>query len=135
MADSENVATMLQQLVGKPVWFANAGGGAGSSFSLSLGRKLPRSKPLQNESVSDEFRTLEGEATLYVWCSWRLEGKDSVASSDGDPEAVLAATQSLVGRSVDAAQATGRCLTFGFRSANSTSSSSATTSLRTRAST
>ena len=103
-----NIDALVSRLRGMPIWFVNAGGAASTSFSLSLGSKKARTVPLKNPSVPQEFREFEGEATLYVWCTWRLESKDAVASSDQEPEQFLALLMGLVGRTVTATEVVGR---------------------------
>lgn len=95
------VVATLGRLVGLRCWYVNAGGAAGSSFSLAFGARKKRRRPLKNPNVSDEFRVHEGEANLLVWCSWRLDGKnDAVASSDQSAEQILSTLESIVGQYV-----------------------------------
>ncbi len=89
--------TLVEQLIGLPIWFVNCGGAAGSSFSLALGTKVRRSSALKNPSVSEEFREHTGEANLYVWCSWRLVVGESLASSDQEAARFREGLASLVG--------------------------------------
>lgn len=103
------VRALLDTLRGQEVWFVNSGGAAGSSFSLSLGKRVPRDTPLQNPSVTDDFRQNEGELALYVWCTWRLESGDSIASSDQDSEEAEPLLKALVGKTVKSVEVRGRC--------------------------
>jgi hypothetical protein len=103
------VRALVNTLLGQEVWFVNSGGAAGSSFSLSLGRRILRDKPLQNPSVADEFQRNSGEFCLYVWSTWRLLLGDSIASSDQDAEEAKPLLETLVGKTVTSAEVTGRC--------------------------
>lgn len=89
-------------LIGLECWYVSAGGNyVGSSFSLALGGKVPRERPLTNTAHSDEFRNYKGEANLLVWCSWRLDGQESPqSSSDDTDEGRLRALDQLVGARV-----------------------------------
>ena len=106
------VRALLTTLVGQKVWFMNSGGAAGSSFSLSLGERIPRAKPLQNPSVAEDFRRNGGEFTLYVWCTWRFQSGDVIASSDQDAEEARPMLETLLGKTVTSAEVTGRCFDF-----------------------
>jgi len=106
--NNADVSAVASRLLGMPIWFVNAGGAASTSFSLSLGAKKARAVPLKNASVSQEFREFEGEATLYVWCTWRLESKDAAASSDQEIEQFVPLLTSLVGQTVTGVEVVGR---------------------------
>jgi len=73
---SPDVGKALRRLEGQVCWNISAGGAAGSSFSMALGDRFPRKRELQNPQASEEYRHFEGEYTLLVWCSWRLDGPD-----------------------------------------------------------
>ena len=103
-----NLGAVIARLRGMPIWFVNAGGAAGTSFSLSFGGKKARAFPLNNPAASPEFRQFEGEATLYVWCTWRLESRDSVASSDQATDQFVPLLMGLVGQTVTAVEVVGR---------------------------
>ena len=88
----------LRRLDGLLCWYVNAGGAAGTSFSLALGEKVLRDKPLNNPGVNDDFRIYEGEFNLYVWCSWRLEQEScALSSSNQDPAQAADALKELTG--------------------------------------
>lgn len=110
MASDADVIGFVSLLRGQEVWFINGGGAAGSTFSLSLGKKSQRPKALQNPSVTEEFQRYRGEFSLYVWSTWRLESHDAVASSDQDFEQARPLLQTLVGESVTDVVVEGRCL-------------------------
>jgi hypothetical protein len=105
-------------LRGVQCWYVNAGGAAASSFSLSFGNRILRGSPLKNPTATNEFRAFEGEFSLYVWCSWRLETADqAVASSDQDNELSTIELEKLAGLTVTALdidqRTTDLVLTFG----------------------
>lgn len=99
MTSDEMAAATLKALEGKPCWYVNAGGAAGATFSLAIGGKTPRTVPLTNPTVSDDFRQFEGEWNLYIWCSWRLEDERGAIASSYQPEVDGAAVlKSLTGQ-------------------------------------
>jgi hypothetical protein len=62
---------------------------------------VPRVRPLWPDAPDNPFSTHRGEVSLYVWCSWRLDGpEDALASSDQDPETFMPVLTTLVGREV-----------------------------------
>jgi hypothetical protein len=65
-------------------WHVGCGGAAGPTFSLALGERVPRAVPLMNPAEPESFRQFEGEANLYVWCSWRLDDPDRPLTSSDD---------------------------------------------------
>lgn len=86
--------------MGLPCWYVN-GGATGNAFSLALGGKVLRDRPLWPDKLDDEFSTHEGQGSLYVWCSWRLDGSsEAIASSDQEPDVFLPSLKSLVGKRV-----------------------------------
>jgi hypothetical protein len=83
-------------------WYVNAGGAAGTSFSLALGSRVPRKIPVKNPDASEEFRLFEGEANLYVWCTWRLETEELVlGSSDQDTDVAAECIRKIAGRTLE----------------------------------
>lgn len=110
-ANSRRPTDVLSCLCGLECWYVNAGGAAGTSFSLAFGRRVPRRVPLNNPAVSEEFRVNEGEANLYVWCAWRLETDDAaIASSDQEADQAAAALERLQGLRVESIEVSGRAL-------------------------
>jgi len=53
---------------------------------LAFGARISRKFPLTNIAHSDEFRNYEGEASLLVWCTWRLDRMDAPITSSDDTE-------------------------------------------------
>jgi hypothetical protein len=78
-----DVSAALNSVVGLECWFVNTGV-FGGSCSLSLGDRVRRREPLKNVEHPPEFREFEGEATLFVWCPWRLDGTDEPLTSSDD---------------------------------------------------
>ncbi len=85
----------MTSAVGLPCWRV---GTYKSLVTLYLGRKLivrPQSGPRQHR------RSETGDAALIVWCSWRLDGRESPITSSDDTETALHdALQRLVGTSI-----------------------------------
>lgn len=82
-------------------WYVNAGKGVGSSFSISLGNKVPRKVQLKNAYQTEEYQKYEGEVNLLIWCSWRLETREnSILSSDDDDRKIEKTLKVLLGRKI-----------------------------------
>ncbi len=118
MAEIEQA--VREALLGKPCWHVSAGG-VGTTFKLSIGKKIRRirpltplptpeeshavkkkpSLPLQSARHREEFRLFNGEQRLLVWCTWRLDGaSEPIASSDDTKEEVVLALQGLIDTTV-----------------------------------
>ncbi len=98
----DDLLAAINSLVGLRCWYINSYV-FGSSISLSLGEKLRRRESLQLEGHDAEFRDHEGEATLYVWCTWRLDGTEApLTSSDDQAETGSRALNQLTGTSISA---------------------------------
>lgn len=81
-------------LVGLPCWHISAGKGVGSSFLLRLGQKIPLPKPFRNVKFASE-------ASLLVWCAWRLDGETApITSSDEDEDIIAQKLQVLIDQSI-----------------------------------
>jgi hypothetical protein len=94
------IRVRLQSIVGQRCWHVVAGGSAGSTFALALGKRVPRSAPLKH-ARSEEFRNNDGEYNFLVWCSWRLDGElEALASSDQEPETIARALAILVDQTI-----------------------------------
>ena len=112
-SDERNTIAKLveKELIDKPCWYVGTGGAAGSSFSLSLGEKVPRDpregefrlrKRLSKRPVQ-EFDYFEAEAKSIIWCTWRLDGPSAPLSSSDDVEATRTkALKELVGSHITA---------------------------------
>jgi hypothetical protein len=107
---SQQLQDTLSGLVGLPCWQISAGKGVGASFLLNLGRKIPLPKPVRNIAFV-------GEASLLVWCNWRLDGASApITSSDEDDEIIAQKLDVLIGQRITSAAITSKawdmCLTF-----------------------
>jgi len=97
----EEIRQHLNLLVGMRCWHLGAGKGTGSSFHLAFGKKLPRQVPLKMAPEGDEYGEFEGEASILVWCTWRLDSPTSpVTSSDESPDVLARALKVLVGQEI-----------------------------------
>ena len=97
----QEASTALQSLHGLHCWHVSCGDSTLPSFQLALGGKVARRVPLRNPAQSEEYRQFEGEASLLVWCSWRLDGPEApVTSSDDVSEAICQGLECLRGAAV-----------------------------------
>jgi len=97
----QEVQAILRCLTDMPCWHVSAGKGTGSSFSLALGKKIPREHALKNVLQAEEFQKCEGEANLLVWCTWRLDSQlEAVTSSDEADEIISKKLDVLVGNRI-----------------------------------
>jgi hypothetical protein len=85
----KQVCDVISILNGLECWYASTGGAAGATFELAFGGKIRRAIPLHNPSHSQEFRQYEGEASLFVWCAWRLDSPDSTITSWDDEQTTI----------------------------------------------
>lgn len=113
----DGITSRLATAVGNRCWHVGAGGHVGSSFSLALGERIRRDRPLRHAPESDKSRLFEGEFRFLVWCSWRLEGRDGpVTSSDQEQENLVKGLQLIEGNTLVEAVASppawDLCLTF-----------------------
>jgi hypothetical protein len=69
----------LKCLIGKECWSIIGGAGTGSNISLAFGEKVPKKRPLKNRSLTDEERNFNGEFSLYITCTWRIDSELEVA--------------------------------------------------------
>ncbi|WP_438006555.1 RHS repeat-associated core domain-containing protein [Sorangium sp. So ce321] len=90
------ISERLNAVVGQRCWHVGAGGLVGSSFSLALGARVPRERPLRNAAECEDIRLFQGEFRFLVWCSWRLDGDVSpVSSSDREAEDIARSLEAL----------------------------------------
>ncbi|MFL6710082.1 MAG: hypothetical protein ACJ8HI_17920 [Massilia sp.] len=93
-------------LIGQSCWSLIAGPGTGSMFTLALGEKFRRERPLKNQTLSLEQREFDGEFVVFVKESpWRLldDQNRTICTCYDSNEAngpMLSGLQCLVGRSV-----------------------------------
>ena len=75
----------IQNLPGCLCWSFVGGEGTGSTFSIEIGKKIPRSRPSKNKFLSDDAKLYDGEYSLYVqFASWRLDDSQSVICTSTD---------------------------------------------------
>lgn len=95
---NNTVGEIKSRLIGLECWYVSTGVGVGGTFSLALGNHIRRSRPLSNSTHSEEFRNYEGEANVYVWCTWRLDGpEEPLSSSDDTDDGIRQGLSQLVG--------------------------------------
>jgi hypothetical protein len=100
-ATDKDALRTLRQLLRKRCWAVSTGGAAGGSVSLEFGKTKKRSVPLRNPKLDKVLREFEGEASLVVWCGWRLLDHQSVIATHDTPESKRISTLNrLVGHSV-----------------------------------
>jgi len=95
----------LRKLEGSECWSVIAGVGTGSRVTLDFGRKIKRSTPLTNPTLSEQARHFRGEFAIFIEdCSWRLEKNDAVLctskSDNQDGGELIKSIASLVGTKV-----------------------------------
>jgi len=98
---TRNPADFLRGIIGQTIWHVNAGGVTWPSFSLALGGKVPRQRPLKNPAVSDEFRENAGEMAFLVWSTWRLEMEDEIVATSAQSDLAASKLEELKGLSVE----------------------------------
>jgi len=91
-------------LLSQRCWAVVAGNGTGAQVSLHFGRKLTRSRVIDNPEIIPELRTHLGEAILFIECKWSLSSKgktlfDSEAEEDSNEKMERSVTR-LLGASV-----------------------------------
>ena len=69
------------------------------TFSLALGKKIPRKSILRNRAQPVAFRNYAPEIAFYIWCTWRLDSSRSVvASSDGGEIEITRGLKRIIGK-------------------------------------
>lgn len=75
----------IQNLPGCLCWAFAGGEGTGSTFSIEIGKKIARNKPLKNRFLSEDAKLYDGEYSLYVqFASWRLDDAQQVICTSTD---------------------------------------------------
>lgn len=81
----EKLEVAVKNLHGRECWALIAGEGTGSAFSMKMGEKIPRKRPLQNPFLSADAKIFDGEYCLYVqFSSWRLDDVERVICTSTD---------------------------------------------------
>lgn len=84
---SKIIEDAKSRIVGLECWYVAAGKGAtGTTFSLALGDKILRDRPLINTKLSEEYRRFKASVSLLVWCAWRLDGDEAPETSWDDSD-------------------------------------------------
>ena len=101
MTDMDSVhkkaAVLLRSVIGEKCWHVSTGNATLPSFSMALGEKIPRERPLRYRDGTS-FAEYTGRVSFYVWCTWRFQkGNRVLVSSDDDNEEIVKALQRLVG--------------------------------------
>ena len=93
----------LTTLIGLRCWYVSSGGAVGPSFSLAIGKRIPREFKLQNSAHEEVFREYEGESSIYVWSTWRLDAATGpICSSDNPIDLITSSLNQLRGEFVAA---------------------------------
>src|SRR5262249_33872405 len=98
----EEIARTVASVQGIKCSRVYCGGAAGSTFQLALGDVVARLLPEREPVHTDESCQLETEASIVVWCAWRLDRSDGPLTSwDDTNESVEAGLTRLIGARVD----------------------------------
>ncbi len=81
---TEQIKRVFDGALGKSCWHVTVGAPTSPEFSLALGDRVKRQKPLQNPRQSEVFRQNEGEVSIFIRCVWRLEQGSFVIVSSND---------------------------------------------------
>jgi len=82
-------------------WHVSVGGCTLPTFSLAIGAKIKRDKPLKNQAQPEVFRNYRPEISFLIWCAWRLHHGDSVlVTHKGDEDEIVGNLRLLVGNSL-----------------------------------
>lgn len=79
LAPPPEMENFVQCILGKRCWHVSTPELWRPSFSLALGGKIERRRIMPN--ADDPFSTHYGEAGIYVWGSWRLDGDSGPLAS------------------------------------------------------
>jgi hypothetical protein len=110
MSVSEKFSTELDNLRGMSCWGIVAGEGTGSRATLHFGKKLKRTRTLNNPTLPDALKRFEGEFVLFIQnCAWRLDTDRILCTSKSSNEnegPLVRGLRSLIDQRVVGAQAT-----------------------------
>jgi hypothetical protein len=85
-----------------PCWNLNCGRGVGASFSLDLGKRIPRRVPRFSDNRIVEVEEECGEVQILVWCTWRLDAAcGPLTSSDDSDHGIQRGLSKLIGSTVE----------------------------------
>src|SRR5947209_4668719 len=78
------LAGVLEGIAHLPCWKVNCGSETGASFKLAFGKRVPRRVPrLVGKTITEQVED-DGEASLLVWCDWRLDTDLAPVTSSDD---------------------------------------------------
>jgi hypothetical protein len=98
-SSAEQIKTLFDGALGKACWHVSIGAPTSPEFSLALGEKIKREKPLENLQQPKVFRHNEGEVSIFVRCVWRLEqGSLVIVSSDDTATDIKRGLSRILGR-------------------------------------
>lgn len=80
---SEHAGALLAAAANKLIWHVGYGGGAGATFSLSMGDRIARGVPLKSDG-DPIFQRYQGEFAVYAWAPWTLRTATAFFRSDVD---------------------------------------------------
>lgn len=80
------IGEIVDAFRGKECWYVSSGGAVGPAFALAFGKKIRRRTKLENKAHSKDYQQYEGEANLYIWCTWRLDSVDRPLTGSDDSE-------------------------------------------------
>ena len=82
---NSQLQSCLNELLQKECWSIVAGKGTGSIFTLGLGDRIHRKRPIENLHLLKEQRENDSEYGLMVYSSWKLKGEnETICDSDSD---------------------------------------------------
>lgn len=99
----------IASLVGKSCWSIVAGRGTGSMATLAFGRRIQRSHPLKNPTLTPDEQNFDGEISLFLKdAAWRLDDSSGPICSSTDSNesggAMLTGLRNLLNKKVDLAK-------------------------------
>jgi len=101
----EELGKLMSALKGLTCWDVSYGGAAGSTFQLALGEKVHLLLPPETTKHSDTIPRFEGEASILVWCAWRLDTPDDTLTSwDDTNESIEAGLTRLIGARLESVE-------------------------------
>ena len=97
----KQIPRVLKSAVGKKCWYVSVGACTLPSFSLAFGGKTKRKKILRGAELRSEFSKYKPEIAFFVWCTWRMDGKNEViVGSDDKDREICNGLKQLVGKSL-----------------------------------
>lgn len=101
-ANPSAARAILRKMKGVKCWATVFGGGNTGSIHLHMGRKIRLDHERRNPNLPRAVRTHEGEHSLLVWSSWRMQQDGRIiASSESDNATLNEIRNVLNGRRVD----------------------------------